>query len=212
MNLRQRLKRFLIKKKGSKRNVPWTEQYEVGRGTYGQPFILHWGEPTTLKVGCFCSIAGGVKIILGGNHRTDWITTYPFSSFRQSAMHIKGHPSSRGDVTIGNDVWIGEGAVIMSGVNIGNGAAIGASAVVTRYVPPYSIVAGNPANVIRILFRADEIAILNSLEWWNWDDSKLDAAMPFLLNTDISAFQAFSSEYDRSAEQCHTPEPPPKPG
>lgn len=195
MKLNQLLQRVFFKKDS------WKEQYEVGRGTYGRPKIMNYGEPTTLKVGCFCSFASRVTIFLGGNHRTDWITTYPFPVFWKSAKQIKGHPASRGDVIIGHDVWIGTGAVILSGVRIGNGAVIGASAVVTRDVPPYSIVAGNPAKVVRMRFKEEEISILQSLEWWSWDDKKIDAAMPFLLNGDISALQAFSSKYDLSREQ-----------
>lgn len=145
MLLARLLRRVLRLSRGARSPAAWKSRYEVGRGTYGNPTVLHWGEPTTLKVGCFCSIAADVKIFLGGNHRTDWITTYPFPAFWKSAAHIKGHPSSRGDVIIGHDVWIGEGAVILSGVRIGNGAVVAASAVVTRDVPPYGIVAGNPA-------------------------------------------------------------------
>lgn len=191
MKLKQLLKRVLFR-------ASWTKRYEVGRGTYGNPEILHWGEPSTLKVGNFCSIAGGVTIFLGGNHRIDWITTYPFSVFRENAQHIKGHPASRGDVIIGHDVWIGANAVILSGVRIGNGAVIGASAVVTHDVPPYGVVAGNPAKIVKMRFNEKDIKILQSLEWWNWSDPKIDAAMPLLLNGDISALHSFSLEYDLS--------------
>ena len=102
---------------------------------------------------------------------------------------------------IGHDVWIGTDAVILSGVRIGNGAVIGASAVVTHDVSPYSIVADNPARVIKMRFREEDISILQSLEWWSWDDAKIDSAMPFLLNGDVSALHAFSSKYDLSSEQ-----------
>jgi len=199
MKLKKYLKRLLFRR--DKLRPSWKEKYEVGRGTYGEPSILDWEEHTTLKVGSFCSIAGGVQIFLGGNHRADWITTYPFSVFRETAKHIDGHPASRGDVIIGLDVWIGHGAVILSGVHIGNGAVIGASAVVTRDVPAYSIVAVNPAKVVRLRFSENEISILQSLEWWSWDESKLDSAMPYLLNGDISALQTFSSKYDLSTDQ-----------
>ncbi|MGI8964626.1 MAG: CatB-related O-acetyltransferase [Limisphaerales bacterium] len=184
----------LIRKVFSARIKPWTERFTVGRGTYGEPIILHWGEPATLKVGSFCSIAGGVKIFLGGNHRTDWITTYPFSVFRDSAKAILGHPATRGDVVIGHDVWIGADATILSGVRVGDGAVIGACSVVTRDVPAYGIVAGNPAKLIRLRFTESEIACLKELAWWSWSDSKLDAAMPYLLAGDISALHAFSND------------------
>ena len=85
----------------------WTKRFSVGRGTYGAPKIMYEDSSATLKVGAFCSIGAWVTIYLGGNHRVDWITTYPFSVFRDSAKHIKGHPATKGDVVIGNDVWIG---------------------------------------------------------------------------------------------------------
>jgi len=198
-----KLHRYLKQAFSRKRN--WKEEYEVGRGTYGEPRIRRFGSSTTLKVGNFCSISKRVMIFLGGNHRTDWITTYPFSVFRESAKHIKGHPASRGDVIIGHDVWIGIGATILSGVRIGNGAVVGAMAVVTRDVPPYTIVAGNPASVVGVRFSEENISILQSLEWWNWDDAKLDSAMPLLLNGDVSALQAFSSKYDLASERVIAP-------
>jgi acetyltransferase-like isoleucine patch superfamily enzyme len=206
MKLKQLLKCFLSMNRKNRRRSSWKERYEVGRGTYGEPTIRHWGEPTTLKVGCFCSIADGVTIFLGGNHRTDWITTYPFSVFWESAKHIEGHPASRGDVIIGHDVWIGAGAVVLSGIHIGNGAVIGAAAVVTHDVPPYSIVAGNPAKVIKVRFSEEEICILQSLEWWSWDDVKLNAAMPLLLNGDVSALYEFSMKYELTSEQGAAPD------
>jgi acetyltransferase-like isoleucine patch superfamily enzyme len=208
MNPKHFLKRLLFKNKKSKKEYSWKERYEVGRGTYGEPEIRDWGEPTTLKVGCFCSISSGVTIFLGGNHRVDWITTYPFSVFWESAKQIDGHPASKGDVIIGHDVWIGANAVILSGVHIGNGAVIGTAAVVTHNVPPYTIVAGNPARIIRTRFKEEEIRMLQSLEWWNWDDEKLNEAMPFLLNGDVSALHAFSSKYELTSEQANTKERP----
>jgi len=192
MKLNKLLKRFF----SGRSKHSWKYKYNVGKGTYGDPKIEQWGEQTTLKVGNYCSISGGVKILLGGNHRADWITTYPFSVFRESAKHIKGHPVSRGDVVIGHDVWIGIDATILSGVNIGNGAIIGASAVVSRDVPAYTIVAGNPARVIRQRFSEDDITILQSLKWWYWNDSKLDAAMPYLLDENIYELSTFSQKYD----------------
>jgi acetyltransferase-like isoleucine patch superfamily enzyme len=171
----------------------WKERFSVGRGTYGEPTILHWGEPATLTVGSFCSISYDVTIFLGGNHRTDWITTYPFPYVRNSARGIAGHPATKGDVVIGHDVWIGAGATILSGVSIGNGAVVGACAVVTRDVPAYGIVAGNPAHLIRLRFTDTEIADLEALAWWHWTDAMIDAAMPHLLAGDVSALRAFAA-------------------
>jgi acetyltransferase-like isoleucine patch superfamily enzyme len=87
--------------------------YNIGRYTYGKSDVLSWGEGTTLENGAFCSIADGVKISLGGKHRVNWVTTCPFNVLWQQANHIKGHHHSKGDVIIGNDVWIGETNSIM---------------------------------------------------------------------------------------------------
>lgn len=168
--------------------ISWRDRFEVGRGTYGEPKVLHWGESAKLKVGSFCSIADGCKIFLGGNHRTDWVTTYPFSVFSKTARSIPGHPATRGDVIIGNDVWIGIDSTILSGVKIGNGAVVGACSVVTRDVPAYAIVAGNPAKIIRIRFSPDEVNQLENIAWWDWSEEKINAMISLLLSDDISVF------------------------
>jgi len=115
------------------------------------------GEEEGLIIGKYCSIAANVTIMLGGNHRYDWITTYPFSVIWPAYSYIKGHPKSKGFVVIGNDVWIGRNAMIMSGVHIGDGAVVGAGSIITKDVPPYAIVAGNPAKVVRYRFNEDQI-------------------------------------------------------
>lgn len=163
-------------------------QYEFGRGTYGIPKIYNWGEGTTLQVGAYCSIADGVQIFLGGEHRTDWVTTYPFPVFWEAATGVQGHPRSKGDVIIGNDVWIGTDATLLSGVKIGDGAVIGAKSVVVKDVPPYAIVAGNPARVIKMRFDNDTIARLLKVTWWEWDDARIERALPLLLQEDTQAF------------------------
>lgn len=123
-------------------------QYDIGKWSYGKLKILARREGASLKIGSFCSFSTEVKIFLGGEHRTDWVTTYPFNKLWKSAKTFTGHPSTKGDVIIGNDVWVGHAAVILSGVMIGDGAVVGANAVVTKNVPPYGIVAGNPARLI----------------------------------------------------------------
>lgn len=162
----------------------------IGTGTYGAPRIRWWGEAANLSIGKFCSIAEGVEIYLGGNHRTDWVTTYPFPVFPQwpEAKAIPGHPATRGDITIGNDVWLGAGCVILSGVTIGHGAVVGCRAVVTRDVPDYGIVAGNPATLVRMRFPPDQVEALVATAWWDWDAARIRNAMPRLLSTDIDRF------------------------
>ena len=163
-------------------------KHQFGRGSYGGLEVLHFGDDAHLSVGSFCSFADDVKVFLGGEHRTDWVTTFPFNVLRQSARHITGHPRTRGDVVIGSDVWIGVQAMVLSGVTIGHGAVVGARAVVTRDVPPYAIVAGNPARIVRYRFAPGQIDRLLELRWWEWTDKEIDDAMPALLNTDIQGF------------------------
>jgi acetyltransferase-like isoleucine patch superfamily enzyme len=144
----------------------------LGRFSYGfeNITIKQWNEGAALKIGAFCSIAMQVKIFLGGNHRIDWITTYPFGHINQDELggtDIVGHPTTNGDVVIGNDVWIGHGATIMSGVTIGDGAVIATEACVVKDVAPYEIVGGNPAKPIRKRFDDEIIALLLQLSWWN---------------------------------------------
>lgn len=170
------------------RDNPSFAKHEIGEYTYGTPIIKSWDDKTHLKIGKFCSIAGNVQILLGGEHRTDWITTYPFNALFTEAAHFTGHPSTKGDVIIGNDVWIGQNAIILSGVTIGNGAVIGAGSVVSKDVPAYSIVTGNPTKIIRYRFTEDQITRLEKIAWWNWSDGKVLEALPLMLNDNIEEF------------------------
>ena len=143
----------------------------LGRFTYGEQYlsILQWDEGSNLEIGSFCSIADNITIILGGNHRTDWITTFPFGHIFRDELegaNIAGHPRSNGDIIIGNDVWIGRGATILSGIKIGDGAVIAANSTVTKDVQPYEIVGGNPARVIKKRFNEKITELLLKLKWW----------------------------------------------
>lgn len=144
----------------------------VGRFTYGDELlrIRQWGEGAALTIGSFCSIADGITVYLGGNHRVDWATTFPFGHIYGEFLpvsNIVGHPSTHGDVMIGHDVWVGSGASIMSGVTIGNGAVIAAHANVVSAVPDYAIVGGNPARILRHRFEPEIRDALLDLAWWN---------------------------------------------
>ena len=163
-------------------------EYNIGRGTYGKPSIRSLGEGSTLKIGAFCSISKGVQIFLGGEHRTEWVTTYPFNIMWKAGNMIKGHPRTKGDVIIGNDVWIGTEALILSGVTIGDGAVIAARSVVTRDIPSYTIAGGNPARPIKKRFDENTIQRLLYIRWWDWDDALIESYLPMLLNNDIQAF------------------------
>jgi chloramphenicol O-acetyltransferase type B len=166
---------------------------KVGRHTYGHEGIVlpHWDEDAELTIGSFCSIADRCVIFLGGNHRTDWITTFPFTSLAErwpAAEGIPGHPSTNGDVVIGNDVWIASNVTIMSGVTIGDGAVIAANATVARDVPPYAVVAGNPARVVRNRFTPEDVEALLAIRWWEWSDERIAGHLPLLCSNDIESF------------------------
>lgn len=162
--------------------------YSIGRFTYGEPLVLGWDEGATLTIGSFCSIATDATILLGGNHRGDWVTTFPFNILFDDFRHILGHPATRGDVIIGNDVWIGMGALILSGISIGDGAIIAARSVVTKNVEPYTVVGGNPARKIKARFADETIEKLLGIKWWEWDIEKIRTGIPYLLSTDIQKF------------------------
>jgi len=163
----------------------WT----VGDHTYGEPTVVD-PQCAHLSIGRFTSIATHVTIVLG-NHRMDAVTTYPFKTlnrFWPAAARVGADHQTKGDVAIGNDVWIGQGVTILSGVRIGDGAVLGAQSVVTKDVPPYAIVAGNPARVLR--YRFDELTIkrLLALCWWDWPQDQIDAAIPLLTASDLGPF------------------------
>ena len=143
----------------------------IGRFTYGAEHVSvrQWGEGAALQIGSFCSIASSVTIFLGGNHRTEWATTFPFGHIYQEQLGgagIVGHPYSNGDVVIGDDVWLAHGVTIMSGVTIGAGAVIAANATVIKDVAPYQIVGGNPAHPIKMRFTEEIVALMLELRWW----------------------------------------------
>ena len=168
----------------------WTNDLiECGDFTYGIPIVHQWDKTTRLKVGKFCSIGGNVQILLGGEHHTEWITTYPFDVLLGDSV-----AKSKGDVIIGNDVWIGDDVMILSGVTIGDGAVIGAGSVVRKDVPPYAIVKGNPAEVSK--WRLIGYDALLVLKWWDWPLEKIAEALPVLGSGDIYALVRIAAEVE----------------
>lgn len=123
-----------------------------------------------LVIGKFCSIASGAEFLMnGGNHLTETVSTFPFAIFGNGWEHAM--PESwphKGDLVIGNDVWIGYRATLLAGIEVGHGAVIASRSVVTADVPPYAIVAGNPARVVRMRHSDADIARLLDLAWWDW--------------------------------------------
>lgn len=146
-----------------------------------------------LIIGKFCMIASDVKFIMNGaNHLTEAISAYPFAIFGedwQHAMEGKTYPI-KGDITIGNDVWIGHNATIMAGVTIGDGAIIATNATVTKDVAPYSIVGGNPAQLIRKRFSDEIISELLELQWWHWEIEKITQNVQLLTSNDFEKLKS----------------------
>ena len=145
-----------------------------------------------LIIGKFCMIASDVKFIMNGaNHLSNAISTYPFAVFGngwESAMEGKTYPN-KGNIEIGNDVWIGYNATIMAGVKIGDGAIIATNATVVSDVEPYSIVGGNPAREIKKRFSPEIIERLLKLQWWNWDIEKITKNVQNLTDLDIDKLE-----------------------
>jgi acetyltransferase-like isoleucine patch superfamily enzyme len=146
----------------------------IGDQTYGHLNIICFKDSDTVRIGKYCSIASNVFIFGGGEHNTELISTFPFKNFFQN-FEIDPNVTTKGPVIIGNDVWIGTNAIILSGISIGDGAVIGAGSVVTKDVPPYTIVAGNPAKIIKYRFTDDQIKKLLKISWWNWPLEKIIA-------------------------------------
>ena len=146
-----------------------------------------------LHIGDYVQIAAGVKIIMGGNHthNTSFISTYPFADL--AALQRSYRPA--GDTRIGNDVWIGMEAMIMPGVTIGDGAIIAARSLVNQDVPPYAMVAGTPARVVRMRFGEEEIARLQALAWWDWPDQQVNDLLPLIQQGDVALLEQAAAHW-----------------
>lgn len=157
--------------------------------SYGNP-IIHYKQ-ADLKIGKFCSIADNVNIYLGGNHHTNYVSTYPFGLIHQKAFPNFNKDmcaKTKGNVIIGNDVWIADNTTIMSGITIGDGAVIANNSHIVKDVEPYSIVGGNPAKLIKYRFTKEQINKLLQIKWWDWEDDKINSVIPLLCNDDIDKF------------------------
>ncbi|HVU91842.1 MAG TPA: CatB-related O-acetyltransferase [Jatrophihabitans sp.] len=159
-----------------------------GRGSYGVPTIHEFRyDPARLIVGNYCSIGG--TYLLGGQHAVEHVTTYPLRiNLGLDGAGTDGNPALRGDIVVGSDVWTGYGSWIMSGLTIGDGAVVATGAVVTKDVPPYAIVGGTPAKVIKYRFSEEQRAALLEIKWWDWPDDEIRRAVPYLAAKDIDRF------------------------
>jgi len=156
---------------------------------------LYVGAPERLTIGKFCQFAQGTLIITSSaNHPMAGVSTYPFAIFSPESLDAYAEEIVQmGDTVIGNDVWTGHDAKIMPGVTIGNGVIVGAGAVVTRDVPDYAIVTGNPARVVRMRFTPEAIAELIEIAWWDWPVDQITQNLPAISDavqdSDISALR-----------------------
>lgn len=148
----------------------------VGKYSYGELNVISFNRNSKLKIGNFCSIAQNVKFILDADHRTNTISTFPFSV--KILKEVKYEATSKGDIIVEDDVWIGYGAMVLSGVKIGQGAVIAAGAIVTKDVPPYAIVGGIPARVLKYRFLKEQIDKLLRIDYKKIDKN-------FIINNKI---------------------------
>ncbi|MDV6225852.1 type B chloramphenicol O-acetyltransferase [Nitratireductor aquimarinus] len=155
-----------------------------------------------LVIGSFCSIGTGAAFMMAGNqgHRNDWVTTFPFFYMSEEPAFAEARDGyvPAGDTVVGNDVWIGAEAIIMPGVRIGDGAMTGSRAVVTKDVPPYTIVGGNPARPIRRRFSDEQIAMLLEMRWWDWPLEAIKDAMEYLCSGDVAGLHRHWRENGRA--------------
>jgi acetyltransferase-like isoleucine patch superfamily enzyme len=151
-------------------NYRFDDRVSIGSFTYGLRFgtILLYSKNDRVNIGSYCSIGPGVRIISGGEHNYRLITSFPLKSYLISS-ESETNTFSKGTVEIGNDVWIGANAIIMSGVTIGDGVVIGAGSVFTKDIPPYAIVTGTPNKIVGYRFDQKIIKALMEIRWWSWD-------------------------------------------
>lgn len=164
----------------------------------GANVMAYRGDDASAQVliGSYSSIAEGTQFLLGGGHRVDWVSTFPFRiALGLPGAYVDGHPASNGNIVIGSDVWVGKDAKILGGVTIGHGAVIGAGAVVARDVAPYDIVVGNPARVLRSRVTPQQRTALLRLCWWDWPDGTVRDFADILSSTRIDEF--ISAAQDR---------------
>jgi virginiamycin A acetyltransferase len=169
--------------------------WHADRGTYfdRNVNIISWSDDYHVYIGKYNSIGRDCNFFLHANHRVDWITTSsqlwgPVTPEIADIHMQMGHPTCKGDIIIENDVWIGAKSTIMSGVKIHNGSVIGTGSIVTKDVPPYSIVVGNPAKIVKYRFNPKQIESLLKIAWWDWTEDRIKTEAKTLWSNNIDIF------------------------
>lgn len=163
------------------------ERFEDYNVLYNYDFVK-----VKLVIGKFCAIAAETRFMMTGDHKLDAISTYPFPVFEhgwENVYDMKKLPV-KGDIVIGNDVWLGYDSLIKNGVTIGHGAIVASRAVVVKDVPPYSIVAGNPAKVVKKRFDDPTIDRLLQIAWWDWDIEKINRHLSLICHLDVDKLES----------------------
>ena len=169
--------------------------WHANRGTYfdRNVNIISWSDQYHVHLGKYNSIGRNCNFFLHANHRVDWLTTSsqllgPVND-QIANMHMSmGHPTCKGDIIIENDVWIGATSTIMSGVKIHNGAVVGAGSTVTKDVPPFAIVVGNPGKIVKYRFTKEQTKKLLQISWWDWEEEKIKENAMSMWSSNIDDF------------------------
>ena len=172
-----------------KRNI--REGYlQIGEHSYGMPEVqVYKGSEAKVTIGKYCSIAPDVTFITGGIHPVDWVSTFPFRArWGLPGGEKDGMPATKGDIVVGNDVWIGTHTIVLSGVKIGHGAVICSGSVVSKDIQPYCVAGGVPAKTIKKRFSDDEIGRLLELKWWDCGRAEILEDLSLLSSPNLRGF------------------------
>jgi acetyltransferase-like isoleucine patch superfamily enzyme len=175
--------------------TPSSKEIKVGKYTYG-PFPQIEGHPFIIEgstIGKYCSIGPKLRFIAQGRHQMDWVSTYPLNYlFNRHDLPVNDFPDPIQPIHIGNDVWTGANVRIKQNVTIGDGAIVAAESYVTGNIPPYAIVGGNPAKIIRYRFTPEQIEALLDIKWWDWDEELIRSSIEIMSQKDMDKFIAYA--------------------